>query len=106
MTGRAVTLNLAKSPQLLVIVEPGCDKCARVMSGLRPNEPATVLSLAPVDATRPAAQANDIVPITYSVTQQSLPPSVTNKLGVYPQIVWLENGVVTRTCADVERCIP
>lgn len=90
---------------IVAIVDPRCESCRVLLTGIRPDSGVQVLSVAPLAETRAMAQAAGLTAVTH-VLGTPLPARIESQLQIYPQLFVVENGQVVRTCASMKECAP
>jgi hypothetical protein len=99
--------DLAGAPQMLplngrtivAVVDPRCDSCRELLSTIRPDSGAQVLSVAPLAETRTMAQTAGLNAVTHV-----LQSAADRRFQIYPQLFVVERNQVVRTCASMTEC--
>jgi uncharacterized membrane protein len=97
-TPRQVSFREGRS--LVAVVDPTCDSCKRVISGLPADGSAVVLSMAAPEAFR-QGDGKAIRGRIYSIDPMKRDP----RLATNPQVLLVDNGRVVRTCAEPAGCV-
>ncbi len=88
---------------LVIVVDPGCGSCDRVLAAVPPTVQPYVLSIGKADATKKMAERYKLLSSTFLV-QPPLPATLDRAFRSSPQIVAVQRGSVMRTCATLLEC--
>lgn len=98
LAGAAQTLPL-NARTIVVVVDPRCDSCRVLLTTIRPDSGAQVLSVAPLPETRTMAQTAGLNAVT-----RVLQSAADRRFQIYPQLFVVEKNQVVRTCASMAEC--
>ncbi|HEU4889254.1 MAG TPA: hypothetical protein VFV49_15310 [Thermoanaerobaculia bacterium] len=103
--GRAVTVGRNAEESLLVVVDPNCGSCEKVLDELRatPWQGVAVVALVPSLETKPKVAVADGTPL-YTISRASAPQFVRRLDGVPRVIRVAPDGMVGAVCSSLKEC--
>lgn len=103
--GRAVTVGRNAAESLLVVVDPTCGSCEKVLDELRatPRRGVAVVAVVPSQGTTPKIVVADQTPL-YTISRTSAPQFV-RRLGGVPRVIRVApDGMVGAVCTSLKEC--
>lgn len=103
--GRVVTVGRNAAEPLLVVVDPSCGSCEKVLRELRetPRRDVAVIAVVPTLDSRPTLAIGNDTPV-YTMSRAAAPPFVQH-IGGVPRVIRMQpNGVVGAVCTSLKDC--